>query len=661
MINQTVLLRDEFDDTRAAGAVNGTLATDGTNTRAATDTGNKISIASGDLVISSGLGSPSANDPILNYPLVTRTPGLVMAMYVPSFSGRVYLEARTNLSVLNQIRCIGTTVTCGTHSSGINTATISTPFSFYLAIRASGAHYFTQASSGYPLLNWINDSISSSQVMASIFNYDGTNVHVGWLRMSGYWLPTPLTSDGFGASGTSDGLGHAETSGVGSGGSGVTWTGATWSASGGKAINTPSVGSELFANGDFSLWTGDNPNSWIVTGESGSNPMVTQVGNTARIYSTASAVNMAQVVGTSGKWYRFSVDVTITAGTLYLQDGGGFPDTNPNILTSGTHVRTYRKNGSLSTKISSRTYPCDAIVDNASFKELTFSSLIALQTLSTSDVYTGVDLVISPGNQSGVALNWDSTSSPANGVIAYHDGTNAKLEKCVAGTWTSVISAAATYSAGARLVVSKIGTAYRLYYNNALVGSGTISDAGIVSNTKHGLFSTDSSNTLDNFVVYASGSGGEYDSDLSLIFTETLSASTTRTFAETDVATANPAITLARVETCSPSNNVTVTDNLTLAETKIYSITWTLTANESLALAETKAYSLSNLATALESLTLDRQEALTALAAGNIAAVLSIAKHVSVATNGYTAIEAVTPTERIFIVEQEDRTFVITR
>jgi hypothetical protein len=67
-----------------------------------------------------------------------------------------------------------------------------------------------------------------------------------------------------------------------------------------------------------------------------------------------------------------------------------------------------------------------------------------------------------------------------------------------------------TYSSGAVLRVSKVSTGYRVYYNNAFVNNATISDAGIVSNTKHGLFSTDPSNTLDNFVLYASGSGGEY-------------------------------------------------------------------------------------------------------------------------------------------------------
>jgi len=82
------------------------------------------------------------------------------------------------------------------------------------------------------------------------------------------------------------------------------------------------------------------------------------------------------------------------------------------------------------------------------------------------------------------------------------------LEKNVAGTYTTVQSTAVTYSAGATLRVIKDGTKYRVYYNNALVGTEqTISDAGIISNTKHGLFSTYSGNTFDNFTLWPRGSG----------------------------------------------------------------------------------------------------------------------------------------------------------
>ena len=288
------------------------------------------------------------------------------------------------------------------------------------------------------------------------------------------------------------------------------------------------------------------------------------------------------------------------------------------------------------------------VIDDISSKRINYSTLYSTVETSTADVIASADVVVTAGTQAGLVMSYADTN---NLVLAYHDGTNAKLDKCVstvkidgttlnggfetagaggadiwanwiedggaaitqdtvnphggtaaarmtsdagyvyqgatatagkryrlqtwyrttgaarfsfynasidnifpsstqwrladtvltAGTtyfvfgppigamgagdtlwiddvtvtdlqtWTSVISAAATYSAGATMTVIKDGTSYSLFYNNAKVGStSTISDAGLVSNTKHGLFSTYSGNTLDNFLVWARGTNGEY-------------------------------------------------------------------------------------------------------------------------------------------------------
>lgn len=98
-----------------------------------------------------------------------------------------------------------------------------------------------------------------------------------------------------------------------------------------------------------------------------------------------------------------------------------------------------------------------------------------------------------------------------NHVRAVHNGTNAQLIKRVSGSDTDVISAAATYVAGAEIRVIRTGTAYRLYYNNVIVGSeATISDAVFDAVSEQGIYTTDTGNTLDDFTVFARGSEGEY-------------------------------------------------------------------------------------------------------------------------------------------------------
>jgi len=139
------------------------------------------------------------------------------------------------------------------------------------------------------------------------------------------------------------------------------------------------------------------------------------------------------------------------------------------------------------------------------------SQYVATVETGTPDVLVSADLTIA-GGSAGIVLSYVNAD---NYVLASHDGTNCKLDKCVAGTWTSVISAAATYSSGATIRCIKDGTSYSLYYNNAKVGStSTISDAGLIGNTKHGLFSTYSGNTLDNFTIYDRGVDGCYNAVL---------------------------------------------------------------------------------------------------------------------------------------------------
>ena len=157
----------------------------------------------------------------------------------------------------------------------------------------------------------------------------------------------------------------------------------------------------------------------------------------------------------------------------------------------------------------------DVTVDDASAKELTFNELVSLSDISTADVMAGVSLVNGSGYLCGLALNWDSASSPANGVICalvLADGVSSRvaLLKCVAGVWSLVSLTIVTYSAGARLVCTMNAGALRVYYNGALITTATIVDAGILTGTYHGLFSTAASNTLDDLTIYATGTGGEY-------------------------------------------------------------------------------------------------------------------------------------------------------
>jgi len=143
---------------------------------------------------------------------------------------------------------------------------------------------------------------------------------------------------------------------------------------------------------------------------------------------------------------------------------------------------------------------------NIAASALATGEAIATFDSGVADVILRVPITRAAGVCGGI-VRWVDAS---NYIRASHDGTNCLLEKIVAGTPSTVITAAATYSAGAHIVVDASGTAMRLYYNNALVGTGTVADAALLSGTVQGWRTTDIGNTSTDIECWAKGTGGEY-------------------------------------------------------------------------------------------------------------------------------------------------------
>ncbi|MEM5787466.1 MAG: hypothetical protein AAGU11_09125, partial [Syntrophobacteraceae bacterium] len=297
-----------------------------------------------------------------------------------------------------------------------------------------------------------------------------------------------------------------------------------------KAIVTPTLGAEVIVNGDMEL-----DSDWLSFGTPAINERSseqTRGGTFSRKFTADGAAegissNTFPVV--AGVWFRANasvygngtnkslVKVAIPGGTDRFSPlsvnavGYTFP-------ASWTDEKwTFRTDASPAAAV---VYALSGTgqtagtwyIDDVQLKTLSLSTLFSSVSASTANVVVSVDLARVVGTQVGLVLNLDDAANPANFIIAYLDGAgNAKLEKCIAGVYTSLISAAVTYVADAKLVVIKDGSSYDLYYNNAKVGTtATVSDAGIVSNVLHGLFSTYEGNTFDNFVVRARGTEGQY-------------------------------------------------------------------------------------------------------------------------------------------------------
>lgn len=146
--------------------------------------------------------------------------------------------------------------------------------------------------------------------------------------------------------------------------------------------------------------------------------------------------------------------------------------------------------------------------DAVSLQKLTYSEMISSSQTTGSDFFASVSVASSPrGTQAGLALSLDSASNPQNGVLVYHNGTQIKVEKMVAGVYSTLATVSSTFANNGIIQVRKTGSSYEVYYNRALINTYTIADAGIINNTIQGTFNTYSGNTLNNFSLVDAGTG----------------------------------------------------------------------------------------------------------------------------------------------------------
>lgn len=248
-------LLDTFSTALPAGSVNGTLSDSG-HARTVVDTESKLSITGGKLSFSGGKASPAYFDPRIQYPAITRTAGMMGFFSVVPQAAITHFRfgfatTPASNSYADAIYYLSNGVgnaRKNTDDSGMSVSgyTNSVTYLSSVILRANGYFLLDKDSGSVWKLLYTWPTGNTASLYPTVFNYSTTNASSYIGIPSTRWLPTPLLAHGFASVVTpSDGTGHAETTGLGSGGSGVTMTGATWSISSAKAVNTPGLGSEL--------------------------------------------------------------------------------------------------------------------------------------------------------------------------------------------------------------------------------------------------------------------------------------------------------------------------------------------------------------------------------------------------------------------------------
>lgn len=261
----------------------------------------------------------------------------------------------------------------------------------------------------------------------------------------------------------------------------------------GLAAPVPVAGAELLTNGGFTVdanWTKDD--GWSID---------TGTGRAVKIASAAAANLTQTTAATVGAWHRFTFDILSKGGEFGFLARNGGSTILPYADSIGVALWTIRFTSNV---IGPRTAAAQyGEIDNASCVPLTLPSLLSTRAYASADCDLSVAVTRTAGTQAGLCARLDSAATPANFIIAYETGAGrVKVDKCVAGVYTNIIDGAVTYAAGRVLRLVCSGNNVSVYYNGVQVGSTvTVSDAGIVSNTRHGLFSTYAANTFTGYTA----------------------------------------------------------------------------------------------------------------------------------------------------------------
>lgn len=290
----------------------------------------------------------------------------------------------------------------------------------------------------------------------------------------------------------------------------------TWSIVSGHAINTPTENTEGVSNGSLNAWTGSTPTNWSKQ-EAGGNlvteeTVIVHEGSAAK-YTIVSSASLGRIFKTTA-----NIVANLFAVTRYWAKADAV---GPNSVFTGTAIglnnhpvrplsTTYQEfvANSLIASANPQIFPDS----NSASGRIVYYDDISVKNLAMNTVFATIDFGVSniiiknlanivQSAFAGVVVCLDSKTNPQNFIVAFATPTYAQLIKFVAGVPTTLISPTGiTYAAGAAIEIRKSGSSVSMYYNGTIVGTAqTVSDAGIVNNTRHGWFSGYAGNTFDRW------------------------------------------------------------------------------------------------------------------------------------------------------------------
>lgn len=162
---------------------------------------------------------------------------------------------------------------------------------------------------------------------------------------------------------------------------------------------TQTFGNELIDNGDMSDWTGDNLDVWSLSGESGSNPEVTQRSPTQTNADTPAGLGAANFFSTTNTQPRiqqtiltpdliYEINTTLTARVSGNFAFTGFVNAGSNnFITVGGIRLTKRATSTANFIIQPGTQPTNLTIDDVSVRQVNLNPAYTVPTNTIIDFF----------------------------------------------------------------------------------------------------------------------------------------------------------------------------------------------------------------------------------------------------------------------------------
>lgn len=268
------------------------------------------------------------------------------------------------------------------------------------------------------------------------------------------------------------------------------WTGTAFAIASNKVKNTPTEETDVTPDPGFDTGTGWSAGTdWTI----GS-------GVATKVAGAATGLTTTGTIRPINRFYRHTATITRSAGVLAVTNILGGLNLSANISLDCDVLGVTTPAISF---LAGATYA--GTVDNVTYEPLTLNTLIAGINTAHKDAIVKAKITdTSIYHWEGVVANVDSLSTPKYFLVAalLQNGPNRQvlMLKCVNGVYTYISGGTVSYVAGKEVEIRTRRDGANLlatpYYNGVATSvEQTISDAGIVDNTIHGIFST--SNGVD--------------------------------------------------------------------------------------------------------------------------------------------------------------------